>query len=85
MIAIFKLLIKIIIGSLIGYILGVYIVQRKNVLYHGPDSNEIKKYVFHCSKTNKYYKFTPVPYICPPMYINALKQKFLQQKIKQQQ
>jgi hypothetical protein len=51
----------------VGYIIG-YHLKQYNVIYHGPDSNEIKKYIYYDSEEDKYYRFTPVPYICPPSY-----------------
>ena len=79
------MLVYAIIGIVIGYLIGVKFVQSKNYIYHGPDSNEVKKKIFYWSKNGKYYRFIPVPYVCPPMYINALKQKPLQERKEQQQ
>ena len=41
-----------IIVIIIGYIIG----------YHGPDSNIIRKYIYH--QDGKYYKFTPEVCVC---------------------
>lgn len=54
----------------IGYIIGFKVID--NTIYHGPDSNVIKRQVFHDNNKDKYYRFIPVPYICPPMYKNKL-------------
>ena len=70
---------------IIGYAIGVLFIQSKNFIYHGPDSNEVKKKIFYWPENGKYYRFIPVPYVCPPMYINALKQKSLRQRKEQQQ
>lgn len=72
-------------GILTGYLIGKYLLGVNNTIYHGPDSNDIKKQIFYCPKRKKYYKFTPKPYVCPPMYANASKQMFLRQKTIQQQ
>lgn len=69
---------------LIGYLIGVKFVQTKNIIYHGPDSNEVKKKIFYWPKNGKYYKFIPIPYVCPPMYINGLKRNSLLEKTTQQ-
>ena len=44
-----------------------------NHVYHGPDSNVIKLKIFKDENTGEYYKFTPIPYVCPPMYAKRLK------------
>ena len=55
-------MISIIIGFILGYIVsGIHI--RKNLNYHGPDSNIIRIYIYQFG--NKYYKFTPEVCICP--------------------
>lgn len=61
------------IGVIFGYIFACKFMIRDNVIYHGPDSNEVKTKIYYWKKDKKYYRFTPVPYVCPPMYINALK------------
>ena len=63
---IFIILTKISLGVLLGYTLGRKRLEL-NVKHHGPDSNDIKKWIYYCKETKKFYKFTPVPYICPPM------------------
>lgn len=73
-----------IIGYTIGYTVANLYFKKYNVIYHGPDSNEVKKKIFYWSKDGKYYKFIPIPYVCPPMYINALKQKVSQKRTEQQ-
>lgn len=63
---IMKIFLIILIGIIIGFIVGIFVIQY-GTIYHAPDSNVIKKTIFYCSKTDKYYKFEPVPYICPPL------------------
>ena len=46
-------------GLLFGFLLGyryVHFLKMKN--YHGPDSNEIRKYTYEYK--NKFYKFKPI-------------------------
>lgn len=57
-----------ILGILIGILGGTYIQTEYNIIYHGPDSNEIKKQIYRCPETGKYYKFVPIPYVCPPSF-----------------
>lgn len=57
------------IGFFCGLLSMMYAQNKYSIIYHGPDSNEIKKQIFHCTKSNKYYKFDPVPYICPPSFV----------------
>jgi len=73
-----------IIGIIIGYLVGITYIRHQHIIYHGPDSNEVKKKIFYWPKTDKYYRFIPIPYVCPPMYINALKQISLPERISQQ-
>lgn len=49
----------IIFGIIIGYIIGLLL----NYEYHGPDSNEIKKEIYH--DKNGCYKLIPKIYACP--------------------
>ena len=43
---------------ILGFILGIYFYKKINIIYHGPNSNIIRKKIFKFD--NKYYKFTPV-------------------------
>ena len=55
-------MISIICGFILGYIIcTIYI--RKNLNYHGPNSNIIRKYIYQFG--TKFYKFTPQVCICP--------------------
>lgn len=56
-----------VIGLVLGIFIGIYITHNLSVIYHGPNSNDIKKYVWHDQHTDKYYKFETIPYVCPPM------------------
>lgn len=42
---------------IIGFITGLYFYKNINIIYHGPDSNIIRKNIYKFK--NKYYKFTP--------------------------
>lgn len=44
-------------GFVMGYIFGIILFP--NYIYHGPDSNIIRKNIYYNSKNNKYYKFIP--------------------------
>lgn len=55
-----------IVGMLIGYI----IMKNTYVVYHGPDSNIIRKKVFHNKNRNFCYKLVPKVHICPSKYHN---------------
>lgn len=64
----------ILIGLTIGYTIAHKLIGLNKIIYHGPDSNEIKKKIFYYKKTKKYYKFIPKPFICPPIYSKHLKE-----------
>lgn len=49
--------------SIIGFIFGYMIGKYRKIIYHGPDSNNIKKYIYKIG--NKYYKFNTEICICP--------------------
>ena len=59
-------------GLIIGILIGLYIISTFNVIYHGPNSNEIKKLVWFCEQDGLYYKFDTVPYVCPPLMKNCI-------------
>ena len=42
---------------ILGFLLGIYFYNSINVIYHGPNSNKIRKNVYKFD--NKYYKFVP--------------------------
>jgi len=52
---------SIILGLIIGGIIGYFAFIRND--YHGPNSNEIKKYIYKIN--DKYYKFDTKVCICP--------------------
>lgn len=56
-----KMLISIFIGASLAIILFKY--MDKNVIYHGPDSNEFKNKIF--KHDDKCYIFKPTMYLCP--------------------
>ena len=43
---------------ILGFLLGIYFYKKINIIYHGPNSNIIRKKIYNFE--NKYYKFTPV-------------------------
>ena len=43
---------------ILGFLLGTYFYKKINIIYHGPNSNIIRKKIYNFE--NKYYKFTPV-------------------------
>ena len=51
------MILKIII-LILGFLLGIYFFKKINIIYHGPNSNFIRKKIYKFE--NKYYKFTPV-------------------------
>lgn len=65
-------LIYFIVGLSVGVFIGYKLIES-NVIYHGPDSNEVKRIIFYCNENDKYYKFIPTPYICPPIYARSIK------------
>ena len=45
---------------ILGFILGCIIMLLLNKqLYHGPDSNEIRKKIYFDNKTNTFFQFIP--------------------------
>jgi hypothetical protein len=54
-----------IIGIIIGYILGYYLMKSLiyiNQNFHGPDSNIIRNTIYY--QNGKYYRFIPEVCIC---------------------
>ena len=47
----------IIIGLIFGYLIGIKIFP--DIIYHGPNSNFIRKNIYYDSENDKFYKFTP--------------------------
>ena len=56
-----SILVTIIIGIVIGIIIGYYVFKPN--IYHGQDSNDVKKEIHHDSKGK--YKWDTVVTICP--------------------
>jgi hypothetical protein len=56
-----SILVTLLVGVIIGLIIGNYIIKPK--IYHGPDSNDIKKEIHEDS--NGQYKWDTVITICP--------------------
>jgi hypothetical protein len=48
-------------GFILGLVIGYYKLKKTN--YKGPNSNDIKKKIFH--KSDKCYKLIPFTFICP--------------------
>lgn len=47
-------------SSILGFILGcIIMLLLKKQLYHGPDSNEIRKKIYFDNKTNTFFQFIP--------------------------
>lgn len=59
----FKILFSITFGIIIGTILYYQLHNKK--IYHGPNSNMIRRTIFHDKKNNKCYIFEPHLYLCP--------------------
>jgi hypothetical protein len=57
-------IIIILLGIIFGFCLFVY-YKKQTVIYHGPNSNIIRKTIFKDSKNNKCYMFEPTVYLCP--------------------
>lgn len=55
-----------------GYFLGNFLLKK--VIYKGPNSNIIKKYIYHVNN-NEYYQFEIEMCICPPSSRNLYKNK----------
>ena len=56
-----RLISNLLLGLIMGLIIGRYFISLDN--HHGPNSNEIIKYVYQ--KNNKFYTFTPEVCPCP--------------------
>ena len=54
---------SIISGLLMGYIF-IYFYNKQCEVYHGPDSNIVRKKIF-IGKDNKYYRLIPKVCFCP--------------------
>lgn len=53
----------ILLGIIFGFL--IYVLFNKNTLYHGPNSNNIRKTIFFDKKNNKCFIFEPRVYLCP--------------------
>jgi hypothetical protein len=55
-----KIIISILLAVTITYLYNQYITRD---IYHGPDSNILKKKIF--KDNNTCFKYKPIPHICP--------------------
>lgn len=55
---------------IIGILVGHVIIRNVYIVYHGPNSNIIKKQIFHDKQRNICYKLEPKVHICPSRYHN---------------
>lgn len=55
-----KVFLSTVIGLMIGYILGIPRCDS-----HGPNSNDVKKYIYYDQRSGKYYKYRTDIVICP--------------------
>lgn len=60
-------------GLIIGYSIAYYKLHSSAIEYHGPNSDEIKRWVWFDSNENKYYKFKTIPFVCPPTLSGCVK------------
>ena len=69
-----KYIFILIIGVLLGYFSCDYYLNLVNhtIEFHGPNSNEIKKWIYHDPNKDKYYKFHTIPYVCPPLLMRKI-------------
>lgn len=49
---------------ILGIIVGIYFGRKNMIEYHGPNSNDVKKWVYK-DRDGNYYKFMPEICICP--------------------
>lgn len=62
-----------VIGSIISICLGIIVAMvlfylffgTEKIIYHGPNSKDVKKKVFTDEVTGKCYMFKPQIYLCP--------------------
>lgn len=57
-----KRIISVVSALILAYIVGKWAFTRH--IYHGPDSNDIKRDVYYDANIGC-YKITPITYICP--------------------
>lgn len=55
-----KVLFSTLLGLMIGYIIGLPKEES-----HGPNSNDIKKYIYFDKRSGKYYRYGTEIVICP--------------------
>jgi len=58
-----KVLFSIIFGIIVGIILYYHLINKN--IYHGPNSDKMRKTIFVDKKNNKCYIFEPQVYLCP--------------------
>lgn len=57
-------ILSLLIGFISGIILMTIYITRFNYVYHGPDSNDVKKRIYQDDQ-GSCYKYVPKTYICP--------------------
>ena len=53
---------------IIGIVIGYYMYFHKTIIYHGPNSNKIKKEIYYDKNTKSCYRLIPKVHICPIAY-----------------
>ncbi len=68
-------IISICLGWCIGLLLSFLIWQRIcSTISKGPDTNVVKTKIYFDEDTHKYWKFEPIPYVCPT-FLKKVNQK----------
>lgn len=57
-------MIHIFLGIFIGYVLFVFFIKSKKVIYRGPNSKDIKNKIYKNKSNKKCYVFEPKIYLC---------------------
>ena len=61
-------MIEFLVFFIIGIVIGYYLNFHETIIYHGPNSNKIKKEIYYDKKTGTCYKLIPKIHICPIKY-----------------
>lgn len=56
---------KVFISTLIGVMIGYLLSPCGKGELHGPNSNEVKRYIYYDQRSNKYYRYRTEIVICP--------------------
>jgi len=61
------MIIKKVFSILFGLLLGYFLIRAlySQAIYHGPDSNIVKRQIFFDEETQQCYRFMPKSYVCP--------------------